>query len=81
MRIGFRDAGVLPADTPSGTRVPGKVTVTPTKNGPLECIGPLVVESADGRIACSEETWLCRCGHSRTKPFCDGSHEKVGFVG
>lgn len=80
-RIGFRDPGLLPPGTPTGARALGKVTVTPTPNGPLECVGHLVVESADGRIACSEETWLCRCGHSRTKPFCDRSHERVGFVG
>jgi len=80
-RIGFRDAGLLPADAAGGTRTQGRVTVTPTRNGPLECVGPLVVEGADGRIACRMETLLCRCGQSKTKPFCDGSHEKAGFVG
>ncbi len=80
-RIGFRDAGLLPADAAAGTRTQGRVTITPTRNGPLECVGPLVVEGADGRIASSMETQLCRCGQSKTKPFCDGSHEKAGFVG
>ena len=78
-KIGFQDPGLLPADAPSGTATQGNVTITPTPDGPLECIGPLTVQGADGRTTASEETWLCRCGHSRTKPFCDGSHERVGF--
>jgi len=36
--------------------------------------GPYLVE-VDGQI----ETALCRCGHSSNKPFCDGTHKKVGF--
>lgn len=78
-KIGFLDPGILPADVPSGTLPSGKVTITPTPNGPLECKGPLSVQGADGYVTASEETWLCRCGHSQTKPFCDGSHEKFGF--
>ncbi|MEO8675451.1 MAG: CDGSH iron-sulfur domain-containing protein [Casimicrobiaceae bacterium] len=80
-KIGFQDPGLLPDDAPPGTPSRGRVTITPTPNGPLECAGPLTVQGADGRTSTSEETWLCRCGQSRTKPFCDGSHEKAGFEG
>ena len=78
-KIGFEDPGLLPSDAPQGALPPGIVTITPTPDGPLECKGPLNVRGADGRVTASEETWLCRCGHSKTKPFCDGSHERVGF--
>ena len=78
-RIGFQDPGLLPADAPPGLPTKGKVTITPTPDGPFECIGALTVRGADGRTRTSEDTWLCRCGHSRTKPFCDGSHESIGF--
>jgi len=58
----------------------GALVVTPTKDGPLHVVGALEVCSAGGRtISRATETWLCRCGHSKTKPFCDGSHEAAGF--
>ena len=78
-RTGFRDPGLLPSDAPQAALSSGKVTITPTPDGPLECRGPLTIQSADGRTSASAETWLCRCGHSQTKPFCDSSHERVGF--
>jgi len=37
--------------------------------------GPYIVE-IDGKVVAA----LCRCGHSNNKPFCDGSHAKVGFT-
>jgi CDGSH-type Zn-finger protein len=80
-KIGFQDPGLLPAGMSPGTKSRGSVTITPTPDGPLECMGPLTVRGADGSTATSVETWLCRCGQSRTKPFCDGSHEKTGFKG
>jgi len=30
-------------------------------------------------ISGQKKIWLCRCGHSKSKPFCDGSHETAGF--
>ncbi len=59
----------------------GPLKVTPTKDGPLHVEGALEICSASGRtVSRSTEAWLCRCGHSANKPFCDGSHEKAGFV-
>lgn len=56
------------------------LNVTPTKDGPLHVEGALEICSASGRtLTRTMETWLCRCGHSKNKPFCDGSHEAAGF--
>jgi CDGSH-type Zn-finger protein/uncharacterized Fe-S cluster protein YjdI len=79
-KIDFRHGGTLSAEVVPGTSVPGKVTVTPLPNGPLECKGPLTVEGSDGRRAASDETWLCRCCGSQNKPYCDGTHKKIGFI-
>lgn len=58
----------------------GPLQVNPTRNGPLHVIGNLEVVSGTGHtIDRVTETWLCRCGHSNNKPFCDGSHRKAGF--
>ena len=59
----------------------GHLTVTAKANGPLQVDGPLVLHGADGApIYCDEQTWLCRCGASKEKPFCDGSHKAIGFT-
>ena len=54
--------------------------VEPQSNGPLYVSGRVRILDAKG-VVIREDTRvaLCRCGHSRNKPFCDGSHETVGF--
>jgi uncharacterized Fe-S cluster protein YjdI len=56
------------------------VSIKVTKNGPLLVEGNCVLFDHDGRrIASPGPFALCRCGGSRKKPFCDGSHVRIGF--
>jgi CDGSH-type Zn-finger protein/uncharacterized Fe-S cluster protein YjdI len=58
----------------------GELKVTPFKDGPLGVAGNLEICSGTGRtITRVQKTALCRCGHSANKPFCDGTHSKIGF--
>ena len=60
-----------------------EVTIKARANGPYKVEGPVRVIDADGNEFVLPEgraIVLCRCGHSRTKPFCDASHKRVGFV-
>jgi uncharacterized Fe-S cluster protein YjdI len=54
-----------------------EVSVTP--NGPLILRGNLRIVRDGVEVARLEKAALCRCGHSSNKPFCDGTHLKVGF--
>lgn len=57
------------------------MSVEAMKNGPLVVYGNLSVKDSKGVVTTkSKVTAFCRCGHSGNKPFCDGSHLKVGFV-
>jgi uncharacterized Fe-S cluster protein YjdI/CDGSH-type Zn-finger protein len=57
-----------------------ELTVTPVRKGPLFLRGRVRIQDADGRVI-REDTRvaLCRCGASANKPFCDGSHNRIGF--
>jgi CDGSH-type Zn-finger protein len=58
----------------------GPLAIDPQTNGPLRVRGNLEIVSGTGRvIARVTSTYLCRCGGSSTKPFCDGTHAKIGF--
>jgi CDGSH-type Zn-finger protein/uncharacterized Fe-S cluster protein YjdI len=55
-------------------------TITVESSGPLFVDGPVRIVASDGSvIEETARTWLCRCGHSANKPFCDGSHRRNGF--
>lgn len=50
-------------------------------NGPLIARGKIRLEGLDGQvIAEADEIFLCRCGKSNKKPFCDGAHKSAGFI-
>lgn len=57
------------------------VTIIPTENGPYEVTGEVSIVAPDGTvIRDTAKAYLCRCGHSGNKPFCDGSHRRVGWI-
>ena len=82
LEAGFRDPGAVhDEDSVHDPGVAGAtLRVIPQRNGPLELSGPFALSSADKKtLLAGSSTVLCRCGQSRTKPFCDSSHERAGF--
>lgn len=58
----------------------GILKIDPTKNGPLKVSGNLEICSGTGKVTNrTTETYLCRCGGSSNKPYCDGTHRKIKF--
>jgi CDGSH-type Zn-finger protein/uncharacterized Fe-S cluster protein YjdI len=58
----------------------GPLSVTPILNGPLQLRGNVEICSGTGRtLTRTRSVRLCRCGASGNKPFCDGSHARIGF--
>ncbi len=58
----------------------GPLAIQPEIDGPLQVRGNLEIVSGTGRVvARSVQARLCRCGGSSTKPFCDGTHSRIGF--
>jgi CDGSH-type Zn-finger protein len=59
------------------------VEIKVRENGPFKVTGPVQIVDAEGRefvVPQGSSIVLCRCGHSATKPFCDTSHKRLGFV-
>lgn len=81
-RIGFTDPGPAASAAAAATAANGTLTVTPAPNGPLLIKGNVIVRNAAGETAAIvTQAAFCRCGASANKPFCDGSHKRIGFTG
>jgi uncharacterized Fe-S cluster protein YjdI len=75
-------AGSAPAPPPAAEAAPAPVQIQARPNGPLVVHGVLAVMLPDGTVVERPKVAsFCRCGHSANKPFCDGSHARIGFVG
>ena len=55
--------------------------ITPREDGPLVVAAPPTLRDADGaELEIKPVVALCRCGASKNKPFCDGTHREIGFT-
>ena len=57
------------------------IKIEATENGPYKLEGATKLHTAKGELAAPSTSYLCRCGESGNKPFCDGTHNSVGFSG
>jgi len=61
---------------------PTDVTITVRDDGNLRVVGPITLLDGAGNafeVEAGKAVFLCRCGGSATKPFCDSSHRAIGF--
>jgi 3-phenylpropionate/trans-cinnamate dioxygenase ferredoxin subunit len=81
---GFRRIPLFPV-----LKIPDKgdpmdeVKITCMKNGPFEVVGKTVITDGNGKVVSSADKntyHLCRCGGSKNKPFCDGTHSRIHFL-
>jgi len=78
--IRTQDGAGAEALIPVEPDLPREIAVT--ARGPLWVTGGIPIERADGRpVDVRNRVVLCRCGQSKNKPFCDGSHIDIGFQG
>lgn len=77
IRDGLRLTGRLGSTSATAVSTP---VIEQRENGPLVLKGVDSISGPDAQeIACRPATALCRCGASKNKPFCDGSHNDIGF--
>ncbi len=73
-----------PAAPPQENASMSETTIVCEQEGPYCVSGTFIVKDAQGNeVDCfgQNTVYLCRCGYSTNKPFCDGSHEEKGFSG
>ena len=78
--VAFKDYGAVGEAGTAATAAGGSLAIKPLKDGPLQVKGNLTIVASSGYARWQgDETYLCRCGASKNKPFCDGSHRAAGF--
>lgn len=76
VRLGRGREGAAPAADPAAAPA---VTIGVKANGPLLVRGPVRIIKEDETVVVKQSCSLCRCGATGTAPFCDGSHNRIGF--
>jgi CDGSH-type Zn-finger protein/uncharacterized Fe-S cluster protein YjdI len=83
-KAGFKDAGAISkpqVKVQAGNSGKGALTITCQENASLAVSGDFELEDSQGAVVARGNTaWLCRCGGSGSKPFCDSTHKKIGFT-
>ena len=83
-KAGFADSAQVSADYYIKKPEPGtaglELQLTLRTNGPVSCFGQVRIAGSDGSAWTGDQANLCRCGQSRNKPFCDGSHRNLDFT-
>ena len=79
---GFTATGELPTEESEPLEIRnGRLEITPFPDGPLGFSGNVEICSGTGRtLNRITKGALCRCGQSKNKPYCDGSHKAAGFT-
>ena len=82
LKMDFKASGtaLAPQNGEPDKEAGDKLVITPTVNGSVHIEGAFELRSSDGELIYrGSDTWLCRCGGSENKPFCDGAHRRNGF--
>ena len=58
-----------------------KTSILFLENGPIQVTGTVKISGQYGEKESDTAIYLCRCGGSKNKPYCDGSHKSDGFKG
>ncbi len=78
----FENDGIIVGISSDELEGEGPLVITVRPNSMLVAKGPMTIVCADNSVAATRnKAAFCRCGHSASKPFCDGSHKEVGFEG
>ena len=78
--IRFEDAGAVGEKGLAQIEAGGPLEIKRIPDGPIEVSGNFSIRAGSGRKAWSgRKAYLCRCGKSANKPFCDGAHNEAGF--